>query len=106
MNSTRPSRRPTAYDAALALLGGSSLGWFAWWFTGAYVVSDGTGGSGIPLWVFEVLGVAAVFFLLMRVRSRSEDAQRRSRWVHLLWIPVILFVLLMIQVVLTLRNCC
>ena len=43
MSTLPTSGRTTAYDAVLSVVSGASIGWFAWWFGGAYVVSDGSG---------------------------------------------------------------
>lgn len=105
MSTLPTSGRTTAYDAVLAVVSGASIGWFAWWFGGAYVVSDGSGRGAGPLWVFELLGIAFVFSVLRRVRGREQAPERRRpRWVHLLWIPAILLMFLMVQVVLALRS--
>lgn len=85
------------YDVVLALLGGSALGWFGWWFL------DGYGsGARLPLVVWAVVGTVLAYVTIGSLRSRSGSG--RSRWVHLLWIPVALFVALMVSVVLALRN--
>ena len=74
---------------------GFSLGWFAWIF------SDRLGDAGTPkFWPFAVIGVIGGIALVRWARSRKGT----RRWVHVLWIPVVLFVLLMTAIVLALRN--
>ena len=105
MSTLRKTGRPATYDAVLSVVSGASIGWFAWWFGGAYVTPGGSGRGAGPLWVFEVLGIAVVFSVLRWVRGRERAPERRpTRWVHLLWAPAILLTLLMIQVVLALRS--
>lgn len=90
-------RLRSTYDVVLVLLAGSTLGWFGWWFLGGY-----GSGSGPALWLWEAAGVALAWFGVRWLRGRRPEG--RSRAVHLLWIPVVLFVLLMIAVIMALRN--
>jgi hypothetical protein len=95
--STARSSASRIYDILLAVFGGSALGWFAWWFL------DGYGsGSRIPYVVYAIAGIALAFWLILIARRRSPSG--RSWAVHLLWIPAVLFVLLMAAVLVALRN--
>lgn len=94
-DNARTSR--LVYDGIVSLFGGAALGWFGWWFLDGYG-SD----SNLPLVVWELAGVVVAFVLARWLRSRSSSG--RSRWIHLLWIPVALFVLLMVAVIMALRN--
>ncbi|HAX81250.1 MAG TPA: hypothetical protein DCY40_01625 [Actinobacteria bacterium] len=83
------------YDLLLGAAAGFSIGWFAWIF------ADRIGDDGTPaFWPFAVSGVLGGIALVRWARSRRGTA----RWVHILWIPVLLFVLLMTAIVLALRN--
>lgn len=83
------------YDLILGAAAGFSLGWFAWIF------ADRLGDDGTPaFWPFAVAGVLGGILLVRWARSHKGT----RRWVHVLWIPVLLFVLLMTAIVLALRN--
>lgn len=87
--------RTTLYDAVLGAAAGFSLAFFAW------IIADRMGGDGNPpFWPFAVVGVFAGVALLRWLRSRRSG----GRWIHLLWVPVVLFVVLMTMIVLALRN--
>jgi uncharacterized membrane protein len=82
--------RAWAYHLILGAASGFAVGCFAWF----------TVGETNPLWPYAAAGVvlmiAAVRFLAVRRGTR--------RRIHLLWIPVVLFLALMAAVVLALRN--
>jgi len=94
---TTPSRshRSLAYDLVLGLAAGFSIGWFAWWAGGGISVSPK------PFWPFAAAGIVGTFGLIRWARRQRSSARRL---VHLLWIPFILFLLLMAAVVVALRN--
>lgn len=84
-----------AYDVVLGAAAGFSLGFFAW------LAADRLGGDGSPpFWPFAVAGVIGGVVLVRWARSRRG----RGRWVHVLWVPVLLFVVLMAAIVVALRN--
>jgi hypothetical protein len=83
------------YDVVLGGAAGFSIGWFAWIF------SDRLGDDGTPLfWPFALAGVIGGIALVSWARSRRGS----GRWVHILWIPVLLFILLLGAIVMALRN--
>ena len=83
------------YDLVLGAAAGFAIGWFAWIF------SDRLGNDGTPaFWPFAVIGVIGGIALVRWARSRRGQ----GRWVHILWIPVVLFLLLMGAIVMALRN--
>ena len=87
--------RSTLYDLLLGAAAGFSLAFFAW------IVADRMGGDGSPaFWPFAAVGVLAGVGLLRWVRARRAG----GKWIHLLWIPVVLFVVLMTMIVIALRN--
>lgn len=96
MNDHRPSR-PGAYDIVLAIVAGASLGWFSWWFLDGY-----GGGSRLPLVVHQIVATGLTV-ALVRWRAARTPGGRRW-WVHLLWVPAVLFLLLMGAVVYALRT--
>ena len=93
-----PPRRSiltTIYDVILGAAAGFSIGWFAWIF------SDRLGDDGTPqFWPFALAGVIGGIALVRWARSRKGA----RRWINVLWIPVLLFVLLMAAIVMALRN--
>lgn len=89
--------RHTFYDILLAVLAGFAVGWFAWVFGGRLIGTDTT---ETPLWPFAAVGVVGVFALIKWARSRRPE----PGWIHLLWIPVVLFVVLMTLIVMALNN--
>lgn len=95
---TPPRRSPLrfAYDLVLGAAAGFSLGFFAWLIGDRVDNADGTP----DFWPFAAAGVVGGIALVRWARSRKGT----RRWVHVLWIPVLLFVLLMAAVVVALRN--
>lgn len=96
MNPPRPPAK-RVYDVMLVLFAGPAIGWFAWWFGGSY-----GGAESPPLLLFVLAAMVATFLVVRWLRQRSPSG--RSWWVHLLWIPVVLFVALMAAVIMALRN--
>lgn len=81
------------YDLVLGAAAGFSVGFFAW------MAADRLGAEGTPVfWPFAAIGMVAGVVVVRWARARG------GRWVHALWLPVILFVLLMAAVVMALRN--
>lgn len=97
MTSSPPRRSLLAlvYDLILGAAAGFSVGFFAW------IASDRIGDGGTPaFWPFAAAGVLGMILLVRWARSRRGG----GRWVNVLWIPVLVFVVLMSMVVLALRN--
>ena len=91
----RPGALTRIYDLILGAAFGFSVGWFAWIF------SDRLGDDGTPaFWPFAAIGVVGGILLVRWARSRKGT----RRWINVLWIPVLLFVLLMTAIVLALKN--
>jgi drug/metabolite transporter (DMT)-like permease len=91
----RRSPLQTVYQFLLGVAGGFSLGWFAW------IVADRLGGDATPpFWPFAVAG-AIVGVLIVQAAGGTP---RGRKWVNLLWIPVVAFVVLMTAIVMALRN--
>jgi hypothetical protein len=92
-STSRPGLGRLLYESILGLAAGFSIGWFAW------LIADRFSDADLAFWPFAttgvVLGVTVVRYLSTRRTGRG--------WVHLLWIPVALFVALMVAVVLALR---
>lgn len=83
------------YDLVLGTAAGFSLGFFAW------LMADRIGDSPTPaFWPFAVAGVVGMFLVVRWARSRRGT----RRWIHVLWIPVLVFVVLMTMIVVALRN--
>jgi hypothetical protein len=83
------------YQSLLGVAGGFSLGWFAWIF------ADRLGGDSTPpFWPFAIAG-AIVGVLIAKAAGRTARARK---WMNLLWIPVVAFVVLMTAIVMALRN--
>lgn len=89
----RPGIGRLLYESILGLAAGFSLGWFAWLISDR--VTDGT----LRFWPFAVGGV---IFGVTIVRFISTRQSGRG-WVHLLWIPVLLFTVLMAAIIMALR---
>lgn len=82
------------YDLVLGAAAGFSIGWFSW------LISDRMGDEATPpFWPFAVVGVIGTILLVRWARARRGG----GRWINVLWIPVLLFVVLMTAVVLALR---
>lgn len=98
MTSPAPRRSPLrfVYDVVLGAAAGFSLGFFAWLIGDRIDQSDGTP----DFWPFAVAGVIAGIALVRFARSRKGA----RRWIHALWIPVLVFVVLMTMIVVALRN--
>jgi hypothetical protein len=97
VTSSPPRRSLLAlvYDLILGAAAGFSVGFFAW------IASDRIGDDGSPaFWPFAVAGVLGMILLVRWARSRRGG----GRWVNVLWIPVLVFVVLISMVVLALRN--
>lgn len=90
------SRHPVIaflYDILLGGLAGLAFGFFAW--LSADRLTDGNP----PFWPWAMGGIVA---LIVFVRwARAHRATRH--WVHLLWIPVAVFIALIAMVILALR---
>jgi hypothetical protein len=91
--TARPGMGRMLYESVLGLAAGFSLGWFAW------LIGDRFTDDALPFWPFAVGGI---IFGVTIVRFLSSRRSGR-RWVHLLWIPVVLFVVLMTAVIMALR---
>lgn len=89
----RPGLGRLLYESVLGVAAGFSLGWFAW------LISDRVTDSDLLFWPFAAGGI---LFGVTIVRFMSTRRGGR-RWVHMLWIPVILFVVLMAAVIMALR---
>jgi hypothetical protein len=89
----RPGIGRLLYESILGLAAGFSVGWFTW------LIADRLTDQTLALWPFAVggivLGVTVVRYISTRRTGRGS--------VHLLWIPVVLFVILMSMIVLALR---
>ncbi|WKZ83069.1 MAG: hypothetical protein QY307_02120 [Acidimicrobiia bacterium] len=97
MNHDQPQRTRLGrivYDTVLGILAGFALGFFAW------MVADRVGSGGLSAWPFTGAGL---FLGVILVRAWS-GRRRGGKWVHLLWIPVILFAALMTMVIIALRS--
>ena len=95
--TTGPARHSLlalAYDLILGVAAGFSVGFFAW------IASDRLGDGTPAFWPFAAAGVLGMFLLVRWARSRRGG----GRWIHLLWIPVVLFLTLMAMVAIALRN--
>jgi drug/metabolite transporter (DMT)-like permease len=91
---TTRSPLQTVYQFLLGVAGGFSLGWFAW------VFSDRLGGDSTPpFWPFAVAG-AIVGVLIAQAASGTA---RGRKWINLLWIPLVAFVVLMTAIIMALR---
>ncbi len=92
-SSRRPGLGRVLYESILGIAAGFSLGFFAW------LVADRVTDSELRFWPWAAAGI-----LFGVIAVRQVSARRRGRgWVHLLWIPVVAFVVLMTMVVLALR---
>jgi len=91
---TTPPRRPRSvlsfiYDLVLGAAAGFSVGFFAW------LISDRVGDATTPaFWPFAVAGVLGMTLVVRWARGRKGG----GRWIHVLWIPVILFLALMAMI--------
>ena len=82
------------YQLLLGLASGFAVGVFAWMIAGRFI------DTGETLWPYTVTGI-----IVMTVTVRALAARPGGRrWIHLLWIPVVLFVALMTMVIIALRN--
>lgn len=89
----RPGLGRVLYESILGIAAGFSLGFFAW------LVADRVTNTELRFWPWAAAGI-----LFGVIGVRQVSARRNGRgWVHLLWIPVVAFVVLMTMVVLALR---
>lgn len=96
--SDEHTTRSRVYEYILIVLGGATIGWFVWWFGDGY-----GGGSRFPLWLYEIVGMVLAFGLVRWLRGRGSPSARR-KWVHLLWVPVVLWAFLMVAVIIALMR--
>jgi cell division protein FtsW (lipid II flippase) len=95
MIEPRTSPASFVYQVFLGVASGVALGFFGW------IVADRMTDAAQPAWPYLVAGA-----ILMTVIVRALAARKGSRrWIHLLWIPVAVFALLMAMVIMALRNC-
>jgi len=94
MIDQRTSPLSLAYQLILGLASGVALGFFGW------IAADRMTEAAQPAWPYLVAG-ALVMTLLVRVLAARKGSRR---WMHLLWIPVAIFALLMAMVIVALRN--
>lgn len=95
--TTPPACHPLlalVYQLLLGAASGFALGFFAW------MAADRFAHTTQPLWPYVGAGI-----VLMTVAVRAMATRRAGqRWMHLLWIPVLLFAALMAMVIVALRN--
>lgn len=89
----RPGLARVLYESVLGLAAGFSLGFFAW------MVADRVTEAAMVFWPWAAGGMV---FGVTVVRLISTRRPGRG-WVHLMWIPVVLFVVLMTMLILALR---
>jgi hypothetical protein len=83
------------YELVLGVAAGFSLGFFTWVMADRFIQSD-----RLPLWPFAITGTVAISAIVFWAR-RSPG---KGRWIHLMWVPVGVFVVLMALVVMALRR--
>lgn len=86
----------TVYQTLLGVAGGFSLGWFGWIFADRFFAVS----PELPFWPFAAGGVV-IGLLLVSAMGRTA---RGRKWINVLWIPVVAFVVLMTAIVIALRN--
>jgi len=91
--TARPGLGRLLYETVLGLAAGFSIGWFAW------LIGDRLADATPPFWPFAIGGI---IFGVTIVRFISTRRSGRG-WVHLLWIPVLLFVVLLGAIIMALR---
>lgn len=91
--TSRPGLGRLLYESVLGIAAGFSLGWFTW------LIADRFTDPSLALWPFTVVGIVVGVTLVRWISTRKAG----RGWVHALWIPVVLFVVLMTMVVLALR---
>lgn len=95
-HATDTTRSPVqaGYQFLLGVAGGFSLGWFAWIFA-----SRLGGNATLPFWPFALVGAIAGVLI---VQAAGRTARGR-KWITLMWIPVVAFLVLMTAIVMALR---
>jgi hypothetical protein len=92
-SAVRPGLGRLLYESVLGIAAGFSLGWFAW------LIADRLTDRDLLFWPFAAGGI---LFGVTIVRFMSARRGGR-RLVHLLWIPVVLFVVLMAAIIMALQ---